>query len=317
MKYKVNIDNKKRFFCFPCYIADEHIKLADAAALKLIIYLLSDESECFDSEVVCKKLGITNDGLSDALLFWKERGVISESSAEPQQNADIKAPLPDYGKQAVRVWHRGYSAKEIAEILDNDAATKELFHEAERTLGRTLKHADHEMLISLKDYCGFMPPAIILILEYCRDNDKTSARYIETVARDFADRGMTDFLDIDAEIKRRSEIQSFELKVAADFGLDTRLTKKQSQFILSWQDMGFDLNMISLARERCVDSTNKLSFPYINSILKSWSDKKIFTPEAAEADIKPQSHGSNGDSQNRSFDLEEFDDFTLGIKNGQ
>lgn len=305
MRYKVNINNKKRFFSFPCFIADDYIKLADLAALKLIIYLLSDESDSFENDAVCKRLGISAESLSDALLFWKERGVISEDGAE--------APLPAPEKAIKQVWHRGYSAKEIADILDNDGATKELFHEAEQTLGRTLKHADHEMLISLKDYCGFLPPAIILILEYCRDNDKTSARYIETVARDFADKGITDFLDIDAEIKRRSEIKSFEAKVASDFGIDTRLTSKQSQFISSWQDMGFDLSMISLARERCVDATNKLSFPYINSVLKSWADKKIFTPEAAEADVKPQKTSSV--DEERSFDIDEFDAFTLGIKN--
>lgn len=313
MRYKVNIQNKKRFFNFPCFIADDYIKLADASALKLIIYLLSDESDSFDSQAVCKRLGISADSLSDALLFWKERGVVIEDGAQEQEEK-AAAPLPPAEKPSVKISHRGYSAKEIADILDSDTATKELFHEAERTLGRTLKHADHEMLISLKDYCGFLPPAIILILEYCRDNDKTSARYIETVARDFADKGITDFLDIDAEIKRRSEIKSFETKVAAAFGIDTKLTSKQSQFISSWQDMGFDLSMISLARERCVDSTNKLSFPYINSILKSWADKKIFTPEAAEAEVKPKGSSQNDESENRSFDLEEFDNFTLGIK---
>ena len=312
MRYKVNVNNKKRFFSSPCFIADDYIKLADSAALKLIIYLLSDESDSFDNDAVCKRLGISGDSLSDALIFWKERGVISEDSVEAQ-TSNAEAPLPALEKAVKQVWHRGYSAKEIADILDNDSATKELFHEAEQTLGRTLKHADHEMLISLKDYCGFMPPAIILILEYCRDNDKTSARYIETVARDFADKGITDFLDIDAEIKRRSEIRSFEAKVASDFGIDTKLTSKQSQFISSWQDMGFDLSMISLARERCVDATNKLSFPYINSVLKSWADKKIFTPEAAESEVKPQKTISA--DEEHSFDIDEFDAFTLGIKN--
>ncbi len=314
MRYKVNIQNKKRFFSFPCFIADDYIKLADSAALKLIIYLLSDESDSFDKEAVCRRLGISGDSLSDALIFWKERGVISEDICEPTDSVSAEAPLPAPEKPVAKISHRGYSAKEIAEILDNDSATKELFHEAEKTLGRTLKHADHEMLISLKDYCGFLPPSIILILEYCRDNDKTSARYIETVARDFADNGLTDFLDIDAEIKRRSEIKSFEAKVAAAFGIDAKLTSKQSQFISSWQDMGFDLSMISLARERCVDSTNKLSFPYINSILKSWADKKIFTPEAAEADVKPKTTNYDKEAENRSFDLDEFDNFTLGIK---
>ena len=76
MRYKVNVNNKKRFFSFPCYIADDYIRLADSAALKLIIYLLSNESDSFDTEAVCKRLGISGDSLSDAIIFWKERGVM-------------------------------------------------------------------------------------------------------------------------------------------------------------------------------------------------------------------------------------------------
>lgn len=311
MKLKVNISDKKRFFSVPCFIADNYLKLADGSAIKLIIYLLSDESDCFEPDSVCKKLGISKTNLDDAILFWKEQGVITDdfgstNEASPPQQSE-KRPSPPSGIKAL---HRSYSAKDIADMVNIDASLKELFLEAENTLGRVLKHSEHEMLISLKEYYGFTPQSIILLLEYCMSMDKTVPRYIETVAKDFFDKGITDFLDIDEEINRRKDSDSFESTVARDFGLKTKLTAKQSQFISSWREMGFDIEMISAARERCVDATNDLSFNYINKILQTWAAKSIFTPASIADDVKPQKPAEEHES---SFDLDEWDNFTLGL----
>lgn len=311
MKLKVNISDKKRFFSVPCFIADNYLKLADGPAIKLIIYLLSDESGCFEADNVCKKLGISKSALDDSILFWKEQGIILDDTAEvkeaaPTQPAEKRVQVP----LDTKAFHRGYSAKEIADIINTDAALKELFTEAEKTLGRVLKHSEHEMLISLKEYYGFTPQSIILLLEYCMSMDKTVPRYIETVAKDFFDKGITDFLDIDEEINRRRESESFEGAVIRDFCLKTKLTAKQSQFISAWRELGFDIDMISAARERCVDATNELSFNYINKILETWASKNIFTPAAISEDSKPSKVSEEHES---SFNLDDWDNFTLGL----
>lgn len=311
VKLTVNTLGKKRFFSVPCFIADNYLKLADGPAIKLIIYLLSDESGSFEPENVCKKLGISKSALDDSILFWKEQGVISEAPGEAVETeavgADKKSVQPP---QDTKVFHRGYSAKDIADLVNTDASLKELLAEAEKTLGRVLKHSEHEMLISLKEYYGFTPQSIILLLEYCCGMDKTAPRYIETVAIDFFDKGITEFLDIDEEINRRRENESFEGAVIRDFGLKTKLTSKQSQFIASWREMGFDIEMISAARERCVDATNQLSFSYINKILQNWASKNIFTPAAIADDSRPP---KGSDERESSFDLDDWDNFTLGI----
>ena len=40
----------------------------------------------------------------------------------------------------------------------------------------------------------------------------------------------------------------------------------------------FGIDMIHLAYEKTIDSTGKLAFPYINTILKAWYNKDIHTP---------------------------------------
>lgn len=318
---KLNIARWKRFFSVPCALMDDYIKLADEASLKLLLYMLYSESEDIDKTEVSRKLGIKEQGYDDAVLFWRELGVlesedgsdsisvktVSDSSPKSQQVSAVQASPAN---PKVRI---SYTPKTISELIDRDSLTQELFSEAEQTLGRLLKHAEQELLINLREYYGFSTQSIILILEYCLSVGKTSAARIEAVASEFVRDGITEFSEIDSEIKKRSEYHTFENEVRRAIFLETKPTAKQAKFISSWKELGFSVQMIAEARERCVDQTNKLSFPYINKILQSWAEKKLFTPEALEADEANKTRPANkpAESGESSFDLDEFDSFTL------
>ncbi len=302
----------KRFFAVPCSLADNYLKLADGPALKLILYLLSSEEE-FSAERFMAAAGVSKQQLSEALMFWKQVGVISDEDHREESGSaipmtEIKAPEePRSQDPAKMVVHSRYQPKDIAEMLRSDRSLKELFSEAEATLGRILKHADHEVLLNLRDYYGFDEQSVVLILEYCARLGKTSARYYETVAKDLFEKGAGDFKSIEEEFARRSEASDFESEIKREFGIDVKLSAKQSGYIKAWKEMGFGTDMISIAREKCVDATNKISFPYINKVLSSWKEKGITTPEAAMNEKKPDVKGKES-----SFDLDEFDRFTLG-----
>ncbi|MCD8345688.1 MAG: DnaD domain protein [Oscillospiraceae bacterium] len=311
---KLNNSKWKRFFSVPCALVDDYIRLADESALKLILYLMCDESDEIDKFEVCKKLGIRESNFDDAVAFWKEMGVIESDSVKTVQAVEMKAPEASPAPATNVKVRLNYTPKSIAEMIDTDESVKELFSEAERTIGRLLKHAEQELLINLRDYYGFDTQSIILILEYCRDCGRTSAKAVENFAAELFQNGITGFFEIDAEIKRRTEYNTFENEVRRALFLETKPTAKQSQYISSWQEMGFSVEMIGEARERCVNQTNKLSFPYINKILQSWSEKRIFTREMLEADgaNRTKSAAQNERKQNNSsFDLNEFDSFTL------
>ncbi|MCD7846875.1 MAG: DnaD domain protein [Oscillospiraceae bacterium] len=312
---KLNNSKWKRFFSVPCTLVDDYIRLADESALKLLLYLLCDESGEIDKSEVCKKLGIKESAFDDAVIFWKDVGVI-ESEKVTTSHTEVKAPeISTSYVQAPTKVRLNYTPKTISDMIDTDESIRELFSEAERTIGRLLKHTEQELLINLRDYYGFDTQSIILILEYCRDCGRTSAKAIENFASELFQNGITSFFEIDAEIKRRTEYNTFENEVKRALFLETKPTAKQSQYISSWQDMGFSVEMIGEARERCVNQTNKLSFPYINKILQNWAEKRIFTREILEADeanrLKSGSSQNEIKSGNSSFDLNEFDSFTL------
>ncbi len=310
---KLNNSKWKRFFSMPCALVDDYIRLADESAIKLLLYLMCDESDEIDKTNVCKRLGIKENAFDDAVIFWKEMGVIESESTTvvpDEAKATVASPAP-VSTSKTRL---NYTPKSISDMIDTDESLRELFSEAEKTVGRLLKHAEQELLINLRDYYGFDTQSVILILEYCRDCGKTSVKAVEGFATELFQNNITDFFEIDTEIKRRTEYNTFENEIRRALYLETKPTAKQSQYISSWREMGFGIEMISEARERCVNQTNKLSFPYINKILQSWAEKRIFTREMLEADeanrTKPvaQSERKTGNS---SFDLNEFDSFTL------
>ena len=74
------------------------------------------------------------------------------------------------------------------------------------------------------------------------------------------------------------------MKKLFGFG-DRNLTKTEETYLKSWRDdFGMDEEMVSLAYEYCLDAIHNLSFPYIDTIIKRWSELGILTPDAAKKD---------------------------------
>ena len=312
MKLGIKPNKWKRFFSVPCVLTDEYLRIADAAALKVFLYLLSSESDECDENEIISRIGITESELEDAVAFWNQLGVLEVSLNDGEA---IKSTLntevaSSENKTVTKIVHTRYSSGDVAKLLENDTDMRHLFDEASTILGRILKHQDHETLIALKDYYGFSAMAIIAIISYCVRLDKTSARYIEGVAKGLFDKNVTEFYDIEAEFARLDEIHSFENKIKQAFGLDIKLTPRQKAYIEAWKDSGYSLGLITLACERCIDSTNKVAFQYIDKILRSWADKNITTVEEANNENKPSTQRIE---KTHSFDIDDFDKLTLGI----
>lgn len=303
----------KRYFSVPCALIDDYIKLADAAALKVILYLLSSEADNNSENDIISATGITPSELNNAIAFWQGHGIIESDNVSTSQAVILNDVIVN--KPVTKITHSHLSPADIAKMLSDDVSMKHLFDEAEVTLGRMLKHADHETVISLKDYYGFSPMSIITILAYCADLGKTSAKYIEGVAKGLFDKGITDFNDIEKEFERLKDIHSFENKIKVAFGLESKLTPKQKGYIESWKSAGLDVEIIAYACEKCIDATNKVAFPYIDKILTSWVSKNIMTVEDAKNENTAVSNQRI--EKTSSFDIDDFDKFTLGISDNK
>ena len=87
------------------------------------------------------------------------------------------------------------------------------------------------------------------------------------------------------------------------------LTSNEKKFIEIWyNEYHFDIDMIRLAFEKTADNIGKISFSYMNKILKQWFEQGITTPERAEQEV----HAKKG-KQSSSYDLDVLDRIGLEI----
>ena len=60
------------------------------------------------------------------------------------------------------------------------------------------------------------------------------------------------------------------------------LTPTERKYIESWLSMGYGAEALAIAYDRTVVGTGKLAWAYMDKIVKSWYEKKLFTAEQIE-----------------------------------
>lgn len=345
MKYKIERKNWGCFFTVPCEVVSNHIKLCSGDFLKVLLCILSSDKNEVISENITSVTGISTDIVDDAIVYWSQTGIFSVLNVTILKNTENKTQLTDNNElnspNATPVLHNNsntdnlqkvsiipavnpskdslekkshvkYSSKDVADIINSQKEIKEMFSQLEIILKRSLKFSEQCGYINLVENYGFPIASILLLAQYCEDIGKSSIKYIEKIAESWFEQDITSYPQVEAEIIKMTKSHTIESKIAKLFGMTTNLTKKQKEYISSWTDLGFGLDMIELAYEKCVDQINKLSFPYINKIILSWSKENVFTADEVNIlDTKSKKKNLRKSEKEHSFDLDEFDEFSL------
>jgi len=324
MNYKINFKNWGSNFAVPSSVVRKYMLNADEGYIKILLYILSEGEGSFITTELSEKTGVSENDIYEAVGFWASKNIISCDDISPEENkkdkGSIKAQSPEKAKiiseiEAVdpaaesiskKVSVR-YSPKDIEKIVDESPELKFLMDNSQIILKRPIKYSEQGSLINLFEYYGFSAASILMLLEYCEKIGKTSIGYVEAIAKSWFENEIIDHIAVEREIIRLLDKNKLEKKIAAEFGIETKLTPTQIAFVEKWAKLGFDIDIISFAYEKCVDSTNKLSFPYINKILESWAEKGFKTREQIGAEKAPQNKRSKTKPQKEhSYDLEEF-----------
>lgn len=303
-------------FAVPAEIVDSHLRLAGETQLKTLLAVLRYGGG-IDAQALCQVCGKTLPDILDALEFWRERGVIvPEGEEKPSLRYDeLPAPIaqapaeppnpepaalepvktvetaPDGQKiTTVSSRRRRLDRLEIAELAEKDENVAALLQETQAALGKTLNAVAIDTVVSLYSYYGLAPDLILMLIHYCVSTGKDSLSYIEKTASSWVESGITTHEKAEAEILRSTKSNENEKKVRAAFGVfDRALIASEKKYIRAWfEEWRFDTPMITLAYERCVEMNAKLSFPYINGILKNWHGKNIRTPMEASRETRDE-----------------------------
>ena len=149
-----------------------------------------------------------------------------------------------------------------------------------------LTNSEIETLYYFYDELQLSPEVITILLEYCVSNGKKNMNYIEKVAISWNKNGIFTIDAADKFITAEKEKNGYAYKIRKLFGIENRnLSKTEETYLKTWHDKFLmDEDMVELAYEYCIMQTTKLSFPYINSILKRWHELNIHNIVDAKKD---------------------------------
>lgn len=256
----------------------------------LYIYLKSENS----METAPQELNMSQARISCAAAVLRQLGLWS----------DEKPPKVMAGERPA------YSERDVLEAMDGDMDFRSLYGEIQRQLGRSLNTEELKILLGFTRYLGLSPEVISVLVCYCRDRARQrgnlrspSLRTIEKEAYHWAEKGI-DTVEAAAAFIQSQNVRNSRMHRLMNI-LQIRgrsLTAAEEKYAVSWLDMGFDEESISMAYERTCLNTGGLNWNYMNKILQRWHEQGLHTAE----DIRNGDRkGGTGKTGQRQLDADE------------
>lgn len=166
-----------------------------------------------------------------------------------------------------------YSADELKAFRsDNDV--QDVIFATQTYISRPLSTSETNTLLYWFDSLHMSLDLIEYLVESCLDNGHSSFHYMDTVARNWAEDGITSVEE--AKAASRAHNNTF-YSIMKAMGISNReLIPSEIDFINKWLDeYHFNIDIICEACKRTILSTNKPSFKYADSILTNWSKASV------------------------------------------
>lgn len=290
-------------FPVPVPVADHFLGLASHDQLKVLLYVLCHAGEPLTEEQIAKGCKVLPSAVEEAIVFWQNANVLQNSEPAVSvriadaQSASAVPPAPEPEPQTqpeppqsvtvprVQISSSNFALmpSEIAARIQNNMPLAELFRAAEQLLGRPLNHTEQKSMIWMHEYLGLAPDVLLMLAAFCIRSDTFHVRYVEQVAVEWQERGVTSHAEAEADIRRRTEARSYTGKVMKLFEMRRRPTALQQSYIDQWQAAQMPVELVQLAYEKTRNQKDdKLSWSYLNGILKRWAEKGVRTVADAE-----------------------------------
>ncbi len=266
----------------------ETITVSGAAAQRLItsgsgdaallyLYILSAGGRC-DLEDAAMKMQRTNRQINAAMDILLRLGLVS--NAQRPRVLERPDELPEY------------TMSELERAANKVPEFRMLKDEVQRVLGHFLSTNELKTLYGIYDYLGLSPEVILQLVNHCLSEYErrygterpVTMRYIEREAFVWEREGIFTLEQAEeyiTSLRRRSDA---EARVARLLGITGRAaSKSETRYISSWCAMGFSDDAIAAAYDRTVLRTGKLSWRYMDTILRSWHDDGLHDMDAIDA----------------------------------
>ncbi len=301
--YKVNPASYSSVFAIPTQIADEHLRMAGKAQLKVLLWLYRNPSVTPDIAVISRDTGVPSDEIDDAMYYWIQAGLVVKDTAEqavpfgnvPSATAVVRQQVQQEQPEQKQDSHVNVSKdkplivkpsiKDISMRVGESAEIRSMFAEVQEVFGRTLGYDAQSSLLILHDHYSLPASVVVMLCNYAKTIGKQgSLVYIMKMGADWSECGITDFESASNKISRMENAQSVWTEFKRLTGAENpKPTQKQAEYLEIWvNDFCFSMDIIYSSYERTVEKKGKISFGYMHGILKSWHESGFKTLEDIE-----------------------------------
>ncbi|MBQ8782600.1 MAG: DnaD domain protein [Clostridia bacterium] len=309
MSYSINPCVWGNMFGLPADISDKYLKMANEAQIKSIVWIFRNVNTPIDANTISKSIGKPVSAVEEALRYWASVGVLNSEIAPAPAVQPAAAEKPQKVLPVIPETKPSYEQIKIR--CKEDPQLEQLFNEVQQILGRTLGYDGEYSLLMMHDDYGLPSEVILMLADYCVNNGKASYAYMRKMAKSWGEKEIDSIEKADAVISNLNSVQSLWNQFARLTGIQTpKPTSVQSQYLLTWaNEYKFSMEMIYCAYEIMADNCAKISFKYMDAILKDWYQKGFRTPEEIEEEKKksPPAVKKNPKAlQGTSYDMDEF-----------
>ena len=265
------------------------IGLRDGDAALLYLYLCRHGMG--DRDQIARNLYMPKQRLNEALERLEMLGLYPLTDpASPESTGSSPAPVIDSTGKSAAIPGLAelppYTAAEIRARKDSDSAFSALVSEAQLIMGRPLSTPDLVKILGIYDHLDLPPEVMMELMNFVADlyrwkygeSRRPSARAFELEARNWVERGITDFESAEQYIKSARERRSQEGSIKTAMKIEGRdFTDTERRYVEQWLDWGFGPDAIAVAYDKTVTNTRKFSPAYMNKILMSWNEKGLHT----------------------------------------
>ena len=304
MNYQIDYRSFNGIFAVPTQVKPLLTSCSNLA-LRLLLLILSQPEEPIRSASLSAALGCPPADIEQALDYWCRQGILS-AGMEAVKPAPELSEKPKVRRVTTR---KTMTNLEMEQLYRSDPNISSLIQQAEGMLGRPLSSPEIETLCSFYTYDDLSPEYLLLVLMYCIRLEKTNFGYFKKVVSNMLEQDIDSYDKAELYLHNYMNRKQNENLVRSAFGIhDRKLSQKESDCIAQWfGEFAFDISVIRLAYEECVNSTGKLSFPYIHKILSNWNGKGIRSSKEASLETSAQKKQlQQSGSMASSFDMNEI-----------
>lgn len=314
---KLQNDCPNTYVSVPGVFIDEYLTDANGEFVKVYLYLLrcmsSYACECSIS-AIADHFDHTEKDVLRALKYWEKVGVlrlemdeknrlscinftnlackepsisvpiIKEETSTTSEESISVAPIPktavSNGKKE-KSSKKEYTLDEIREFSE-DPDIAELLFIMESYLKHPLNATEMNTVFYWIDHLHFSRDLVEYLVEHCITNGHSSLRYMDKIALNWADNGITSVEQAKEQSSMRSNLCYAVMKA---FGISGRnLIDSEIADINKWnKEFGFDISLIEEACRRTIAATHQPNFKYADSILINWHNNNVHSMKDVEA----------------------------------